>query len=155
MERDGDLAFVAGERVDDLSLTFPDGNLLEMPSTNQVVKKAVEFTQGTPHECAEDNIPIPQHRTAAKVAAAVPRPQRAARAAQAARAALFHMKQLHISSNGKPKRLWRYLEQPRTKLNKPQHMDRLKQMQSMPRQTGKERPPRKMKQNGRLILPLA
>jgi hypothetical protein len=87
MEGDGDLAFAAGERADNLFLTYPDGNLPETPSANQLINQAVEFIQGTIHERPE-NIPVPQHRTAADVAAAVPRPRRAG-AAQAVRAATF------------------------------------------------------------------
>ena len=66
MEGDGDRAFVAGERVDKLFLTYPDGNLPEMPSANQLINKAVKFIQGTRHERTDNS--IRQHRTAAKVA---------------------------------------------------------------------------------------
>jgi hypothetical protein len=64
MEGDGDLAFVAGERVDSLFITYPNGNLPETPSANQLIRKAVEFIQGSRYERTE-NIPIPQNRTAA------------------------------------------------------------------------------------------
>jgi hypothetical protein len=74
MEGDGDLAFVAREKVDNPFLTYPNGDLPETPSANQLINKVVKYIQGTVHIRA-DNIPIRQHRTAVKVAAAVQRPR--------------------------------------------------------------------------------
>ena len=83
MEGDGDLAFVAGERIDNLFLIYPDGNLPDTPSANQLIRKAVEFIHGSRYERAQ-NVPMPQNRTAAEVAAGVPRPPRVAQAVRAA-----------------------------------------------------------------------
>jgi hypothetical protein len=69
MEGDSNLAFMAVK----LFRTYPNGNLPETPSANQLIKKAVEFLQGTICERTEN--PIRQYRIAVEVAAAVPRPR--------------------------------------------------------------------------------
>ena len=65
----GDLIFTGGKRIRNLKSKAPPGSLPPMPSTDRLMKNAVEYAQATPEGAAYLNA-----RTAASATKATPRP---------------------------------------------------------------------------------
>ena len=84
MEADGDIVFDCGESIDALFISFPDGSLPKMPSTERLITGAVTWANGL----GLAPLGVLQRRTVAEVRANVVRPRRAA-AVAAVRAATF------------------------------------------------------------------